>query len=307
MASATPAANGLSHHKAESESLDLSQVVAALEAVYDGRSSNDVRQAASSYLESVKRTPGAPEYGFRSAIDKSQPAALRHYGLSILEAAIKYGWEDCSNDQTTALRQYVIRLAVSVDDSDPIYLRNKVAQLYVDLAKRAWGTDWMDMDGVLVSLWDSSTTKKFLVLYILEVLSEDIFNRDDLTAVPSGIDLAKACVEIFTPATVLADHFPHRDTSIVVRHGDEGWIRRLCGLLEDCLSHDFQHNEEVHSCTLKTLSALRPLMSWIMPKAISSAHCIERICKGIVVSDVKIQTVIAHLVSFSRDMILTRI
>lgn len=63
---------------------DLSQVLEALQAIYAPNSSNDTRRQATEYLEQAKRHPEAPLQGYALANDRSQPAALRHYGLSTL-------------------------------------------------------------------------------------------------------------------------------------------------------------------------------------------------------------------------------
>src|ERR1700761_7339827 len=116
-----PTTNGISHDP-QADTQDLSQVLPALEAIYDPRSTNDIRQAASGYLERAKRLPEAPAYGFNLALDKAHPPHLRYYGLSLLEHAVKYIWEDYTEEQGTALRHYVVQLAQDVNAQDPPYL-----------------------------------------------------------------------------------------------------------------------------------------------------------------------------------------
>ncbi|OCK81321.1 ARM repeat-containing protein [Lepidopterella palustris CBS 459.81] len=268
---------------------DLSQVLQALEAIYNPRSSNDTRQQASAYLEQAKRLPEAPAHGFELAFNKSQPPALRHYGLSMLEYSIKYGWEDYTEEQGDALRQYVVQLAQNIAEEDPVYLRNKVAQLWTEIAKRSWGAEWMDMDNQLVELWETSIYHQGVVIYVLEMLSEEVFNREDTTAGLRGNDLGRACVEIFTPAAVLAQHLPGRDTSLNVKFGDDGWLKRLCDLLNWCLSNDYERDERVRSCAIKILNALKAAMAWVIPKAIAATQCVEHVCKALAVPVVPLQ------------------
>ncbi|KAF2177392.1 ARM repeat-containing protein [Zopfia rhizophila CBS 207.26] len=268
---------------------DLSQVLQALQAIYDSRSSNDTRRQASEFLEQAKRHPEAPSHGYTLALDKSQPAQLRHYGLSMLEYSIKYGWEDFTTEQGDALRDYVVQLAHNVVDEDPIYLRNKVAQLWTEIAKRSWGAEWMNMDQQLVELWGISLHHQGVVLYVLETLSEEVFNREDATAGLRGSDLGRACVEIFTPATVIAEHLPTRDKNLDVRFGDEGWLKRLCDNLTWCLSQNPKDEERVRSCAVKTLNALRAAMTWVIPKAIAATQLIEHVCRALGVPVVLLQ------------------
>jgi exportin-5 len=280
-----------SQHMNGSSQNDLSQVLEALQAIYASSSSNDTRRQATEYLEQAKRRPDAPSQGYTLANDRLQPAALRHYGLTMLEYSIKYNWEDFSKEQGTGLRGYVIELARNVTDNDPVYIRNKVAQLWTEVAKRSWGAEWLDMDEQLVSLWTNSLHHQAVVLYVLETLSEEVFNREDPTAGLRGSDLGRACVEIFTPAAVLQEHLPTRDKSLDVRCGDEGWLKRLCANLGWCLGQDYQNQESIRTCAVKTMNALRAAMPWIIPKAIAATQVIEAVCKALAVPAVELQLV----------------
>lgn len=270
---------------------DLSQVLEALQAIYAPNSSNDTRRQATEYLEQAKRHPEAPSQGYALANDHSQPAALRHYGLTMLEYSIKYNWEDFTAEQGAGLRGYVIELARNIAEDDPVYIRNKVAQLWTEIAKRSWGAEWLDMDEQLVSLWTNSLHHQAVVLYVLETLSEEVFNREDATAGLRGSDLGRACVEIFTSVAVLVEHLPTRDKSLGVRCGEEGWLKRLCDNLGWCLQQDYQNQESVRTSAVKSMNALRAAMPWIIPKAIAATHVTEALCKALAVPVVELQLV----------------
>jgi exportin-5 len=287
----TALANGGGGHPNGSAQNDLSQVLEALQAIYATNSSNDTRRQATEYLEQAKRHPDAPSQGYALASDRSQPAQLRHYGLTMLEYSIKYGWEDFTTEQGTQLRQSVTELAKHTTVDDPVYLRNKVAQLWTEIAKRSWGAEWLDMDEQLLSLWQHSLHHQAIVLYVLETLSEEVFNRDDATAGLRGSDLGRACVEIFTPLTVLQEHLPTRDKGLDVRCGEEGWLKRLCDNLGWCLSQDYQNQESVRSLAVKTLNALRAAMPWIIPKAIAATQIVGVLCRALAVPLVELQLV----------------
>lgn len=274
-----------------SSSSDLSQVLQALQAIYASSSSNDTRRQATEYLEDAKRHPEAPSHGHTLALDRAQPTQLRYYGLTMLEYSIKYSWEDFTVDQAALLRGYVTGLAQNIAEDDPVYLRNKVAQLWTEIAKRSWGAEWLNMDEQLVSLWSTSLHHQAVILYVLETLSEEIFNREDTTAGLRGSDLGRACVEIFTPLAVLQEQLPTRDKSLGVRYGDEGWLQRLCDNLAWCLNQDYQNQESVRTCAIKTMNSLRAAMPWIIPKAIAATQVIEAVCKALAVPVVEIQLV----------------
>ncbi|KAL7620026.1 karyopherin [Parahypoxylon ruwenzoriense] len=280
------------HPAADAETMAvLPKIHGALEIVHSPYSSNDSRKDAQLFLENVKDNEKASYYGFHLAFDKSQPPVVRHYALSLLEHAIKHKWADYTDSQAAALRTCVLELSRNVSRDDPAYLRNKIALLWVEVAKRSWAGDWMDMDSLLVQLWQvpDSAVHKELVLCILEMLSDDIFAGDDtVVAVREGV-LSKASVEIFTPAAVLAETFPNRQVGPDVRCGNEGWLARITELLRHCLSGDVQHNAELRSCAVRALAVLYSLMPWIIPNAVTATRCVAVMCEGLRASHIEVQ------------------
>ncbi|KAH6890960.1 armadillo-type protein [Thelonectria olida] len=269
----------------------LTKIHQALEVVHSPYSTNDSRRQAQTFLEEVKDIPEAPLQGHSLASDKSQSPVVRHYALSLLEHAIRYRWTSYTQAQADAVRMWVLELGQAVSRDDPSYLRNKTAQLWVEVAKRSWGAEWMDMDAMLCQLWQipDSSVHKELVMFVLENLSDEVFTGDDsVVAMREGV-LSKACVEIFTPTSVLVDSFPNRQPGPDVRHGDEGWLSRLSEFLDYCLNQAPKENEEVKTCILKGLSVFLSLMPWAIPKAVSAAHCVQVMCAGLSYPHVAVQ------------------
>ncbi|KAI2602954.1 ARM repeat-containing protein [Hypoxylon fragiforme] len=269
----------------------LPKIHEALEVVHSPYSANDARKDAQLYLENVKNDEKASYYGFHLAFDKTQPPVVRHYALSLLEHAIKHRWADYTEEQAASLRNCVLELSQGISREDPTYLRNKIALLWVEVAKRSWAGEWMDMDAMLVSLWQvpDSVVHKELVLCILEMLSDDIFNGDDpVVSVREGV-LSKASVEIFTPAAVLVETFPNRQAGPDVRCGGEGWLARITDLLRQCLSGDVQHNAEVRSCAVRALALLYSLLPWVIPNAVTATQCVPVMCEGLGASHIEVQ------------------
>ncbi|RYP11473.1 hypothetical protein DL765_007782 [Monosporascus sp. GIB2] len=269
----------------------LPKIHKALEVVYSPYSSNDDRKDAQVFLEEVKHTDEAPSHGFNLASKKSQSPVVRHYALSLLEHAIKHKWAYYSPPQAATLRNWVLELSQSISREDPSYLRNKVAVLWVEVAKRSWVADWMDMDSNLVQLWQvpDSVVHKELVLSILESLSDEIFSGDDpAVTVREGV-LSKASVEIFTPATVLTETYPNRQAGPDVRCGDEGWLVRVVDLLGQCLGGDVQNNENVRNCAVRALAVLNSLMPWVIPNAVAASGCVAALCNALRTSNIAVQ------------------
>ena len=271
----------------------IAKIHQALEVVHSPFSSNNARREAQDFLEQVKAYPEAPLQGYTLASDKSQSPVVRHYALSLLEHAIKHKWASYGPQEAAALRGWVLELCRAVSRDDPTYLRNKTAQLWVDVAKRSWAAEWMDMDGLLVQLWEipDSPVHKELVMFVLETLSEEVFNGDDAVVVMREGVLSKACVEIFTPSSVLAESFPNRQAGPEVRYGTEGWLARLSEFLDQCLAADVQNNDPVRSCALKALSVIHSLMTWAIPKAIYSANSVPIMIRCLAVSCISVQKV----------------
>ena len=271
----------------------LPKIHQALEVVYSPYSSNDGRRDAQQFLEGVKQTDEAPSHGFNLAADKSQSPVVRHYALSLLEHAIKHRWNYYTPSQAATLRNCVLELSQSISRDDPAYLRNKIAVLWVEVAKRSWVADWMDMDTNLVQLWQipDSPAHKELVLSVLESISDEVFSGDDpAVTVREGV-LSKASVEIFTPAAVLVDTYPNRQPGPDVRCGDEGWLVRVVELLRQCLAGDVQNNDDIQSCAVRALAVLNSLMPWVIPNAATASGCVPVLCDALRTSHIGIQKV----------------
>lgn len=274
----------------------LPRIHEALQLVHSPYSPNESRRQASQFLEDVKADDEAPYHGFTLASDKSQQPVVRHYALSLLEHAIKHKWGDYSVAQATALREWAIQLSQSLSPEDPLYLRNKTAQLWVEIAKRSWGAEWTDMDELLVRLWElhGSTVHKEFVLFVLETLSDEVFNTEDTAAALREGVLSKACVEIFTPAIVLAEAFPNRQLGVNIRYGEEGWLVRLGELLSYCLGLDASQHAQYQACAVKTLAVYKSVMPWAVPKAIASSSCVQHMCATLAAPSVPMQLVSWH-------------
>ncbi|TDZ27995.1 Protein MSN5 [Colletotrichum spinosum] len=269
----------------------ISRIHQALEAIHSSLSSNNARRDAQLFLENIKTIDEAPFHGFTLASNKSQSPVVRHYALSLLEHAIKQNWVEYTDQQSSMLREWTLELCRSLAKDDPLYIRSKTAQLWVEVAKRCWGSEWMDMDEMLLRIWQlpDSAVHKELVLFVLETLSDEVFNGDDaVVAMREGV-LSRGCVEIFTPAHILKEAFPNRSAGPEVRFGAEGWLGRVADFLGQCLNGDVQNDVQVRSCAVKSLTLLYSLMPWAIPKAVAVANCVPVMCRALATPDVSIQ------------------
>ncbi len=263
-------------------------IIQALEVAHNPSSSPSLRQEAYVFLEQCKTLPEAAQYGFYLALDTTQSPAVRHYGLSLLEAA--------AGSSTNTLPFHVLhaslwQLAESVNQMGPVYMRNKIAKIWTEYAKRFWLSQWLDMDEQLCKLWSKEFAHKELVAVILENLAEDIFTKDDPVVSLRGTTLSRSFVEIMVPLQPDDEDGALETPSGRVKHGTEGWLARLASFLEWALPDRVQAHPPTRACALRVYSALTSTMTHIKLRPIAAAHCHIRVAAGLMIPDTEIQLV----------------
>ncbi len=251
-----------------------SNITHALQIIHDSRSDNDSRQRASAFLESQKQSKEAAQHGYNLATEKTAPPVVRHFGLSLLEDAVRHHWSSFNDAQVLDMRNWTVSLSHSISEDEPLYLRNKVAQLLLEVAKKDWAISWYDMDSLLLALWNQNSTYKELVLTVLENLSEDVFTRDDPAAGLRGQDLNNAVVEIFTPASAFAGG--QNKGRHHLRADEDGWLARISHLLANAFRTG-SDKSNTKGCVYKALATLRSAFTWVMGPAIITTKCLESI------------------------------
>src|SRR2546421_12141357 len=134
----------------EDTSESASAILQALELIHSPQSGNDIRREASEFLNRQKDVDGAYRHGYYLAADHGRMPIIRHFGMSLIEHTIRLKWHDLPDDQAAQVRSWTLGLAQNITEADPLYIRNKVAQLWVELAKKSWAVDWLDMDQALL-------------------------------------------------------------------------------------------------------------------------------------------------------------
>ncbi|QIX00286.1 hypothetical protein AMS68_005803 [Peltaster fructicola] len=286
-----PDSNGTNQSQAEA-------IHQALNATLDPHVTNDIRRQALEHLEQVKTQPDAPYHGFTLASDPQQPQAVRYYGLQLLEYVVRYQWSQYSDGQTEQLRAWIVTLAQNVTESDAAFHRNKVGQLWAECAKRSWGEQWLTMDMQLCNIWEDNASNKqpanrILVLYILEMLAEDICNREDATAGLRLDVLGSALNEIVIPQELYRAHLEGRakGRSLEVRHGQEGWLTRTCNFAAECMKQVRMNGSSAsyRLCATKALNTLRTFVAWVSLKAVIEVSCISGLLLALYIDNVGIR------------------
>ena len=260
----------------------MADLIKALELIHSPSSTNELRREALTYVESQKAGKGAARNGFILAFSTENAPLVRYFGLTLLDHVLRHISID--SHELEDLRELVLKLAQSIRPEDPSYIRNKIPQLWAEIAQRTWGLDWLDMDQTLVQFWNASLVHKVLVLSILETLSEDIFYREDTVSSLRGTDLNRALVEIFTPLSVFEEIYPERDNHAEIRCEAEGWLSRTCEFLGNCVEN-VQTSKQAKDAALKALATLKSVLVWTIPKAIISTNCVPSIIRAFTCSD----------------------
>ncbi|KAI5295041.1 hypothetical protein KEM52_002526 [Ascosphaera acerosa] len=258
----------------------LDDIIRALEIIHERTSTNDARRQASEFLECQKQGGfAAAQNGYQLAINKTNTPIVRHFGLSLLHHLLKHGSMTLSVDEVDAVRELVCRLAACLTSDDLAYIRNKVAVLWAEVAKRTWALSWWTMDQELVELWEKSLLHKEFVLVVLETLSEDIIHHEDTISSLRGTDLNRKLVEIVMPQEAF-------DKSLVVkapgdkekvRFGSEGWLTRVSMLLQYCVQNAGTGHPEVLLCLQGSLTTLTSFLAWATAASIEVSQTVPNI------------------------------
>ncbi|KAJ5614425.1 hypothetical protein N7528_008079 [Penicillium herquei] len=258
-------------------------IIRALEAIHSPSSSNELRKEALSFVESLKDSDAAARNGFLLASRADHAYVVRYFGLTLLDHVLRH-LSFANTEESPNVRSMILQLAENITPEDPSYFRNKIPQLWAEAAKKSWGLDWVDMDEALVKFWGASLVHNELVLAILETLSEDVFFREDTVSSLRGSELNRALVEIFTPASIVEQINPDKNTSKIIRCGQEGWLVRICEFLDNCVQNA-SSSSQARDAAVKALTSLRSALAWSIYKAVVASQVVSTIFRSLTCQD----------------------
>ncbi|KAJ5565967.1 hypothetical protein N7535_007605 [Penicillium sp. DV-2018c] len=256
----------------------MADIIRALQLIHNPTTSNDIRQEASNFVESLKQYDTAPRNGFLLAHRTEHEPVVRYFGLTILDHVLRH-YNFTSPEQGKTF-EIILLLAREIRPEDPAYYRNKISQLWAEAAKKSWGIDWINMDEDLVQFWGASLVHKELVLSVLETLSEDVFFREDTASSLRGGELNRALIEIFTPAGIVEQITADKPHITVQRCGSEGWLVRICEFLDTCVQN-ISSSEQAKDAAIKALTTLRSALSWCLYKAVIASQVVASIFRAL--------------------------
>ncbi|SCW01216.1 LAFE_0D07646g1_1 [Lachancea fermentati] len=258
------------------DSNGASQIVGALEVIYSPKSDNTRRLEAQKFLDQVKLHEESPFWGYEIALNNPGNFILKHFGLGLLSNAIKKNWAEYDQEKKVALRKWVVELNYRVQDNDPRYIKEKLAYLWVEIAKRIWGEalrednpnenqlleSWADMDRNLVELWQMSEASRELTLIIFRTLFEDVFLLEDLTVLKRVAVIQPLCVMIISPMDIFSARYKFTDKWTLFKAEGEGWFSLWVSELQIAL----EANNAVYVTRL--LETLKTCLNWSLSEII---------------------------------------
>ncbi|KAI8816980.1 armadillo-type protein [Fimicolochytrium jonesii] len=315
------------------------QITEAISTIYDPSASNDRRRLANEYIEALKQHPQAALWGYHLAHKNSrQPDHIRHFGLTLVENAVKLKWSGMGDEERGVVRDGIVGLVRdgTMDmDVEKTFVKEKVARLFDEIAKRMWPLNWMDMDVLLRQLYEQSSTHRELVLLIYRSLTEDIFIYDDAFAQLRKKELVTGMMAVTMSASALQElneqrgadvelagmpsNIAHSDYELILRiiranPENEGWIVRWMqaadqlhnewiSLARAAAGGDQQRAQTVERLAVLTLNAVAVNMEWVPGRTIEQAR-VTYACMTLLLSEsepVRAAAVDCLLVLFSRQ------
>lgn len=252
------------------DSNGATQVIGALEVIYSSKSDNTQRLEAQRFLDQVKLHDESPFWGYEIALNNPKNSILKHFGLGLLVNSIKKNWNGYDQEKRVTLRKWVIELNYRVQEQDPRYIKEKLAFLWVEIAKRVWGEalkeenpseqklldSWADMDNNLAELWQMSDSSRELALIIFRTLFEDVFLLEDLTVLKRMSVIQPLCVMVVSPMDVFAAKYKFTEKWTLFKANGDGWFSLWVTELNRALE---MHNSEY---VIRLLETLKTCLNW---------------------------------------------
>ena len=287
----------------------VNQIIIALEAVYDAKVDNARRREAQAFLEEVKLNDELPYWGYQLALpDNGLDHIVRHFGLLLLQHAIRSRYHQLDQAKLVAIRNWVVELAAKTAEDEPHYIKEKIAFLWVAIAKRVWGSHlikqresddlsdsekealWVSMDLDLWNLWNSLLATRDVSIIILRTLFEDIYIIEDPAAAMRLTVLNQLAITITTPDNVLDTIWEPLPQFALCKALSEGWFKAWAQFLVERLS---QHDILLPECQLfvpKLLHTFKTCLHWILPQVLREENIMANLFKILTLDDTKIKT-----------------
>ncbi len=155
------------------------QILQAYKAVMDPMTAHQQRAAATAFLEKIKQQPAVCREAAVELLRMPLPEA-RHLAAVLMENVVKLHWTTLQPGQRAQVRKDVAAILANVNTQETNYVREKIASVVNEAAKRDWPHDWPEYFDTLVAISNLGDHQRFMVLLVLRRLVEDVthFSHD---------------------------------------------------------------------------------------------------------------------------------
>ncbi|KAJ2883175.1 karyopherin [Coemansia aciculifera] len=301
------------------DSAVVQRVIQALDLVYSSDTSVEQRREAEAVCQQVRNDPEALAYGFYLANPGNQyPAMVRHFGLQVVEHAIRHRWGGTNNgldaQGCVAIRDKVLELIFNLTREDKPYIREKLVSILVMLIVRAWlSAGWTNLSEQLMRLYSQSAEGRELALSVWRTLGEEMFvyDRDPVVTIRKS-HLTNGIVGALLPKSVVVELYPSgyrlsSDTTtptttgggkkskavslVVLEPGnEEGWLLRWAQYASELTASSAGMKElgdARETQLVAVIDTIAVYVEWVPIRALVSTQLIPRLAAALLVrSDV---------------------
>ncbi|RIA99086.1 armadillo-type protein [Glomus cerebriforme] len=312
--------NNTTYDAHESNDFDiLTQIIQALDIIYNPLTTNESRIKAQEYCDSIKDHPLSPIYGRYLAHSENNLSPMsRHFGLHLLENAVKFKWNDgtYNNEEKHQIKQAIIELIErGIQDilTEQLFIKEKVAKLFAEVANKEWPLIWNDMDKLLQRLYSESPTTQEIVLFICRYLAEETEIRDSLQCVIVSSNILR----IQYPDGLKKESRREDSGNVTIMFGDdpnnEGWLIRWTRSLEqtvgECQNQKRLPNPNMQiilvqeKLTIAILNTLAATLDWVLIRSIAESNIIFILCNCLLIDcyEIRMEAIECLAKIFSRN------
>ncbi|KAK9762432.1 karyopherin [Basidiobolus ranarum] len=266
------------------------QLVQAVQTIYDISKNNEERRVAQQFCDELKESNLSPIYGHYLASKDKFSDEVRHVGLGMIENSVRYHWSVYSEEEKVSIRENIVSLILEGTHdilTERKFIKEKVASIFVEIAKRTWPSKWPQMDMLLRDMYYRSQTTQEYALMIYRSLAEDVFEYDDPIVELRRKELRAAMICSVVSEVALASQYPDGlkketdDEAVVMRGeaGNEGWLIRWAQGLESLTSQwNSDRSRGAEILAISTLNTIAAHLDWVASKAIAETRIIGLLC-----------------------------
>jgi exportin-5 len=142
------------------------------------------RQNAYTFVENFKQTSlNLTQIGFYLA-NQNESFELSYFGYQLITHTIKFKWNDFDERLKSEIKSQVMNIIINLDSQSsgkqtrprPIYLKNAMCLVIIELIKREWPQNWLTLINDLFDISNKSMEHKRFIFIILKYIAEEFID-----------------------------------------------------------------------------------------------------------------------------------